>query len=74
MRGSDVNDPRYKLKPGLYDAGEAAVGIKHLALVKKPDAFQLGTNDPKRSENRARRSRRWAWAAAWARCRLNSRL
>jgi hypothetical protein len=47
MKGSDANDPRYKLTPGLYDAGEAAVGIKHLALAKKPDAFQLGTNDPK---------------------------
>jgi hypothetical protein len=46
MTGSDVNDARYKLAPGLYDAGEAAMGIKHLALVKKPDAFQLGTNDP----------------------------
>ncbi len=46
MTGSDVNDPRAKLTPGLYDAGEAAMGIKHLTLVKKPDAFQLGTNDP----------------------------
>jgi hypothetical protein len=46
MTGSDVNDPRYKLTPGLYDAGEAAMGIKHLTLVKKPDAFQLGVNDP----------------------------
>jgi hypothetical protein len=24
MSGSDVNDPRYKLTPGLYDAGETA--------------------------------------------------
>ena len=39
MTGSDVNDPRYKLTPGLYDAGEAAMGIKHLTLVKKPDAY-----------------------------------
>ena len=45
MTGSDVNDPRYKLSPGLYDAGEAAMGIKHLLLLKKPDAFQLGTAD-----------------------------
>jgi len=45
MTGSDPNDPRAKLTPGLYDAGEASMGIKHLALVKKPDAFQLGTND-----------------------------
>jgi hypothetical protein len=45
MTGSDANDPRAKLAPGLYDAGEAAMGIKHLVLVKKPDAFQLGTAD-----------------------------
>jgi hypothetical protein len=46
MIGSDVNDPRAKLTPGLYDAGEAAVGLKHLALVKKPEAFDLGSTDP----------------------------
>ncbi len=46
MTGSDVSDPRAKLTPGLYDAGEASMGIKHLMLVKKPDAFQLGTTDP----------------------------
>ena len=46
MIGSDANDPRVKLTPGLYDAGEAAMGIKHLRLLKKPDAFQLGVNDP----------------------------
>ncbi len=46
MTGSDVNDPRFKLSPGLYDAGEAAMGIKHLLLLKKPDAFQLGSDDP----------------------------
>ncbi|MFZ0733417.1 MAG: hypothetical protein WAM79_13905 [Candidatus Sulfotelmatobacter sp.] len=45
MTGSDVNDPRYKLSPGLYDAGEAAMGIKHLLLLKKPEAFDLGTAD-----------------------------
>jgi len=45
MMGSDVNDPRAKLSPGLYDAGEAAMGIKHLQLLKKPDAFQLGSSD-----------------------------
>ena len=45
MTGSDVNDPRAKLTPGLYDAGEAAMGLKHILLVKKPDAFQLGTDD-----------------------------
>ena len=46
MTGSDVNDPRYKLSSGLYDAGEAASGMKHLALIKKPSAFELGTSDP----------------------------
>ncbi len=46
MTGSDVNDPRYKLAPGLYDAGETSMGMKHVALLKKPDAFQLGVSDP----------------------------
>src|SRR5947209_8301387 len=46
MTGSDVNDPRYKLAPGLYDAGETSMGLEHLLLVKKPDAFQLGSSDP----------------------------
>jgi hypothetical protein len=46
MTGSDTADPRAKLTPGMYDAGEAAMGIKHLMLLKKPDAFQLGSDDP----------------------------
>ncbi len=46
MTGSDANDPRAKLSPGLYDAGETSLGIKHLLLLKKPDAFQLGASDP----------------------------
>ncbi len=46
MTGSDPNDPRAKLSPGLYDAGEASMGIKHLLLLRKPDAFQLGSSDP----------------------------
>jgi len=46
MTGADVNDPRAKLAPGLYNAGEAAKGMKHLLLLKKPDAFQLGSSDP----------------------------
>jgi hypothetical protein len=45
MTGSDANDPRAKLSPGMWDAGEAAMGLRHLMLVKKPDAFQL-ENDP----------------------------
>jgi len=46
MTGSDTNDPRFKLTPGMYDAGEISKGLKHLQLLKKPDAFQLGTADP----------------------------
>jgi hypothetical protein len=46
MTGSDANDPRFKLTPGVFDAGEAAFGIKHIQLVKKPDVFQLGSTDP----------------------------
>jgi hypothetical protein len=50
MTGSDANDPRAKLTPGWYDAGEVSKGLKHLQLFKKPDAFQLDStdlNDPK---------------------------
>jgi hypothetical protein len=45
MTGPDVSDPRFKLAPGMYDAGETSMGMKHLQLVKKPDAFQLGSAD-----------------------------
>lgn len=45
MKGSNPDDPRAKLKSGLYDAGVASFGIKHLELLKKPAAFQLGTDD-----------------------------
>src|SRR2546423_9901104 len=46
MTGSDTSDPRAKLTPGMYNAGETAMGIRHLMLLKKPDAFQLGTDNP----------------------------
>src|SRR5713226_4042582 len=46
MTGSDAMDPRAKLTPGMYEAGETSLGIKHLMLLKKPDAFQLGSDDP----------------------------
>ncbi|CAN5869743.1 hypothetical protein BH18ACI4_BH18ACI4_12660 [soil metagenome] len=46
MTGSDTNDPRAKLAPGMYDAAEAALGIKHVTLLKKPDAFHLGSDNP----------------------------
>src|SRR5947207_13456726 len=46
MTGSDPTDPRASLKPGVYDAGEASEGLKHVMLLKKPDAVDLGTNNP----------------------------
>ena len=46
MTGSDANDPRAKLTPGMYDAGETSMGLEHLLLLKKPDAFQLGATNP----------------------------
>ena len=46
MTGSDANDPRAKLTPGMYDAGEISMGLKHILLLKKPDAFQLDSSDP----------------------------
>ena len=46
MSGSDATDPRAKLTPGFYDAGEAAMGLKHVQLLKKPAAFQLGATEP----------------------------
>jgi len=41
---SDTNDPRAHLKAGLYDAGEAAKGLRLVAHVNKPDDFH--PNDP----------------------------
>ena len=46
MIGSDASDPRAKLTPGIYDAGETAMGLKHVQLLKKPEAFQLGAAEP----------------------------
>jgi len=46
MTGSDANDPRAKLAPGMFDAAETSMGIKHLLLLKKPDVFQLGSDNP----------------------------
>lgn len=46
MTGSDASDPRYLLKPGLYDAGELTMGMKHVAFLKKPSAFQLNASTP----------------------------
>src|SRR5690349_15104785 len=50
MTGSDIGDPRAKLTPGVYDAGEVAKGLKHLLLFKKPEAFQLDSADPNNSK------------------------
>ena len=49
MKGSNPNDARSKLKAGVYDAEETAFGIKHIALLKKPEAFDIGVdpNSPK---------------------------
>ncbi|MBC7898861.1 MAG: hypothetical protein H7070_02305, partial [Saprospiraceae bacterium] len=44
MTGSNASDPRSRLSPGMYNAGEASMGIKHLLLLKKPAAFDLGTD------------------------------
>jgi hypothetical protein len=44
--GSTTNDPRVGLKPGLYDAREAAMGMEHVAFLKKAAAFQLASNGP----------------------------
>ncbi len=46
MTGSDPTDPRAKLKPGMYDAGEASKGMKNLILLPKPGPFQLDSADP----------------------------
>lgn len=46
MTGANAKDPRYGLKPGLYDAGEISRGLKHLALLKKPDVFRLESDNP----------------------------
>jgi hypothetical protein len=46
MTGSTTSDPRAGLRPGLYDAGEAAMGMEHIAFLRKADAFQLSSNEP----------------------------
>ncbi|MEK6398666.1 MAG: hypothetical protein V4734_11320, partial [Terriglobus sp.] len=46
MTAPDVKDPRYTLKPGMYNAGELAKGMKKLTSLHKPSAFELGTTDP----------------------------
>ncbi|MCA1589735.1 MAG: hypothetical protein LC734_04950 [Acidobacteria bacterium] len=41
------------MSPGLFDAGETAIGFKHLKLLKKPDAFQLGIDPNGANVNKA---------------------
>src|SRR6185312_4769965 len=36
--------------PGMYNAGEISLGLKHLLLLKKPGPFQLSSNDPDNPE------------------------
>src|SRR4030095_9248516 len=45
MNGADANDPRFKPKTGVAGAGESSMGMRHVTLMPKPDAFQL-PNDP----------------------------
>ena len=49
MTGANTNDPRANLKPGMYDAGETASGLRLVNMLKKPEAFALPNdpNDPK---------------------------
>ena len=35
MTGSDANDPRAKLSPGMYDAGETSMGLKHICCCSR---------------------------------------
>lgn len=44
MKGSNPNDPRTKLKSGVFDAEETSFGIKHINLLKKPEAFDVGVD------------------------------
>lgn len=46
MTGSDTHDKRYTLKAGMYNAGEASMGMKHLFFLKKPAAFRLDATSP----------------------------
>jgi hypothetical protein len=46
MTGADTKDPRYTLKAGLYDAGEAAMGIQHVYFLKKPGPFRFDATSP----------------------------
>jgi hypothetical protein len=38
-----TSDPRYGLKPGLYDAGEAILGMQRIGSLPKPQGFAPGS-------------------------------
>src|SRR5580698_536399 len=39
---ASADDPRIGLKPGLYDAGEAAFGMERIVSLPKPPGFAPG--------------------------------
>jgi len=41
-----MDDPRVGLKSGLYDAGEASMGMEHLDFLKKPAVFNIASSNP----------------------------
>src|SRR5579871_4152332 len=43
---SGPDDPRIGLKPGLYDAGEAILGLQKIASIQKPPGFAPDPNAP----------------------------
>src|SRR5688500_8987929 len=46
MTGSHTKNLRAKLATPNDNSGAAAIGMCHVMLLKKPNAFQLGTDDP----------------------------
>src|SRR5580704_9592142 len=46
---SGADDPRIGLKPGLYDAGEAAFGLERVTSLAKPPGFAPVAPDPNAS-------------------------
>jgi hypothetical protein len=46
MMGSDTKDPRFTLKAGMYNAGQVAMGMKHVLFLKKATAFRLAATSP----------------------------
>ena len=64
MTGADTNDPRAKLTPGIYNAGEAAMGLKHVCSSRSLMRFNSAP-----TILTIRRSRRcWAKSGGRRRC------